>query len=569
VTTEILDWGVDQLWSNPMLVPVRSGPVTIGPHTHQSFTALITQSTAQPGLALSLYEIRVTVPDVPQLVVNCFAHDANGEIIEGNTVLHEELVEIGSAIAGCCVNSIADLRALNAGAVPCLSVLGYHGPDDGGGGDFYWDASATETDNGGTIIVLASNPVTGRWKRLVDGPLSVKWFGASGDGQLVNDGAINIGVDDQLLTSASGLFTTASVGKYILVSGAGPSGGDLETTIASYVSSTQIRLAADAATTVTTARVLWGTDDGTAIGLTIAALGTANNTAQVNARVLAFPKGLYLTSVQLPTTNRTNVIVQGEGQAFAQGFKLPTTGIIYTGTLSPFVLLSGNYSRGWQFRDLGLMYAKSSFTGTVADVEVAGVRFIEVLFGGLGFTTSSADLYTAQNNLIIGPSEHLICERCQFMNAKRHVYLTGQGIGPTSIDRCVFYSATQRFIEFSEAGNFTFSLTRSMFDPVNFGQIPNDGLIINTNGYYIAGNFFGGALSLAPSGSYLRLSGTGTVQGNTFRTNYTGIIAVGSADISGNIFFAPSHGLRYTFQIRAAQNMVIQTPREIRFCKIK
>jgi hypothetical protein len=182
VTVAIFDWGVDQQWSNPTPVPVSPpGPVTIGPHTHQSFIALISQSTAQPGLALSMYEIRVTVPDVPQLVVNCFAHDASGNIIEGNTVRHDELVEIGSAIAECCVNSIIDLKALNAVAVQCLTVLGYHAPGDGGGGEFYWDASSSETDNGGTIIVPVSNPATGRWKRLVDGPLSVKWFGAKGD----------------------------------------------------------------------------------------------------------------------------------------------------------------------------------------------------------------------------------------------------------------------------------------------------------------------------------------------------------------------------------------------------
>jgi hypothetical protein len=81
-----------------------------------------------------------------------------------------------------CVNSIVALKALGAGVVHCLTVLGYYTPGDGGGGSFYWDASATEIDNGGTIIAPTSNPPTGRWKRLVDDHLSVKWFGAIGDG---------------------------------------------------------------------------------------------------------------------------------------------------------------------------------------------------------------------------------------------------------------------------------------------------------------------------------------------------------------------------------------------------
>jgi hypothetical protein len=43
VAVEVLDWGVDQLWSNPTAVPVSpSGPVTIGPHTHRSFISPIT-----------------------------------------------------------------------------------------------------------------------------------------------------------------------------------------------------------------------------------------------------------------------------------------------------------------------------------------------------------------------------------------------------------------------------------------------------------------------------------------------------------------------------------------------
>jgi Pectate lyase superfamily protein len=37
--------------------------------------------------------------------------------------------------------------------------------------------------NGGTIIAPASNPSSGRWKRLIEGPVSVRWFGARGKGR--------------------------------------------------------------------------------------------------------------------------------------------------------------------------------------------------------------------------------------------------------------------------------------------------------------------------------------------------------------------------------------------------
>lgn len=106
---------------------------------------------------------------------------------------------------GCCVNSIADLRALSAGALSCLMLLGYYAPGDGGGGEFYWDASGTGPDNGGTVMVPASNPPTGRWKRLVEGPLSVKWFGAKGD-SVTDDSALVQSAINAVLADGGTLF---------------------------------------------------------------------------------------------------------------------------------------------------------------------------------------------------------------------------------------------------------------------------------------------------------------------------------------------------------------------------
>ncbi len=90
-----------------------------------------------------------------------------------------------------CVTSIAALKALGPGVVPCLEVLGYYAPGDGGGGSFYWDALAAEPDDTGTIIAPASNPSTGRWIRIYSGPLNVRWFGAKPDPSTQNDTAFN------------------------------------------------------------------------------------------------------------------------------------------------------------------------------------------------------------------------------------------------------------------------------------------------------------------------------------------------------------------------------------------
>lgn len=80
------------------------------------------------------------------------------------------------------VDNIAQLKLnSNMGRV---DVLGYSYIGDGGGGLFYWDSTSTEADNGGTII-QATGVTTGRWKRVYNGTVNVKWFGAKGDG--VND----------------------------------------------------------------------------------------------------------------------------------------------------------------------------------------------------------------------------------------------------------------------------------------------------------------------------------------------------------------------------------------------
>lgn len=111
-------------------------------------------------------------------------------------------------------------------------------------------------------------------------------YGAVGDVRVVTDGAMTSG--SAVLTSAAGLFTAASspVGKAVIVKGAAAMGvTSLVTTILSRQSDTQVTLSVAAATTVTGAQVVWGTDNTTAIqAATDAAeayLAAGNSYAQV------------------------------------------------------------------------------------------------------------------------------------------------------------------------------------------------------------------------------------------------------------------------------------------------
>lgn len=93
--------------------------------------------------------------------------------------------EIESTLA---FDSIADMRAITTtpenNAVYTLS--GYYAPGDGGGGDFYWDSTSTETDNGGTIIKVTAI-TTGRWKRQYENHVVwLEWFGINNTDALQN-----------------------------------------------------------------------------------------------------------------------------------------------------------------------------------------------------------------------------------------------------------------------------------------------------------------------------------------------------------------------------------------------
>jgi hypothetical protein len=59
-------------------------------------------------------------------------------------------------------------------------VMGYHAPGDGGGGFFLWDADNVLPENGGTVF-KSNHSTKGRWVRIFDGSINVKWFGVRAD----------------------------------------------------------------------------------------------------------------------------------------------------------------------------------------------------------------------------------------------------------------------------------------------------------------------------------------------------------------------------------------------------
>lgn len=75
----------------------------------------------------------------------------------------------------------------------CVTVSGYYGLGDGGGGDFVYSSTSSAVDNGGTIF----NPTVGggAWLRIYTSFISVDWFGAKGDGSTDDAAAIALALD--------------------------------------------------------------------------------------------------------------------------------------------------------------------------------------------------------------------------------------------------------------------------------------------------------------------------------------------------------------------------------------
>ncbi|MCX4778167.1 hypothetical protein [Streptomyces sp. NBC_01264] len=122
------------------------------------------------------------------------------------------------------------------------------------------------TMNVGTTAGTVAAGDDARFSSAAPWVFDVASYGAVGDVKTATDGAISSGT--AILTCASGPFTAASqpVGKYVIVKGAAANGvTSLVTTIISRQSNTQVTLAANAATTVTGALVIWGTDNTDAI----------------------------------------------------------------------------------------------------------------------------------------------------------------------------------------------------------------------------------------------------------------------------------------------------------------
>lgn len=133
--------------------------------------------------------------------------------------------------------------------------------------------------------------------------ISVKDFGAQGNGINRFDGSIISG--SAVLTSSSGTFSVADIGKPIVVSGAGTTGSPLVTTIAAVGSATSATLSASASTTISGASYVYGTDDTASINSAVSAVSQSGGT-------IFFPRGVYMLTSTI-SHNSQYIVFEGAG----------------------------------------------------------------------------------------------------------------------------------------------------------------------------------------------------------------------------------------------------------------
>ena len=155
--------------------------------------------------------------------------------------------------------------------------------------------------------------------------LSVSMFGAVGDAQTVNTGAISVG--SSLLTAAGAGFAPTDAGKLIIVVGAGVSGTALETTISAVTDATHVTLTAAASTGVSSAEVCWGTANAAKFqaAFNYAPPGTSANQATNFGIRLFVPAGRYLLEAGINARNKQFICFTGAGDATVI---IPTSAIV-------------------------------------------------------------------------------------------------------------------------------------------------------------------------------------------------------------------------------------------------
>jgi len=301
------------------------------------------------------------------------------------------------------------------------------------GGQAAISGLASDGSNG---IAVAGKVTAVTASASVNGTLNVAAapYNAVSDALSVSDGSMSSGLTT--LTSATGKFTAAAVGKLASVQYAGGTAGSnqpLVTTIVAYVSPTQVTLASPALQAVSAAGVIWGTDDSAAFNAWAAALGPG--------RSGLIPNGQYIYNVQqgaqtMTLGSNTAITMDRTGNLFVVGYKLNMTsgGTPFTLAGSNIQLLNMNVSGEWintatttGIPGLGGLYVFHPSTA------INNIRVTDGIFTNLAVTVFADGNNTDSNlvfdrNLVQNDEQEAVNVNTANSSISENVFINTQGI---------------------------------------------------------------------------------------------------------------------------------------------
>ncbi len=142
-------------------------------------------------------------------LTNC--QSVRGDTSSPSGAVVQALAGSGSVI---WIDTISDLVTTYSATAATAIVQGYNIPGDGGGGIFIWQNSTSSTSpatDGGTIfqVIPPTGKSPGYWKRIYDGLLNVRWFGAFGDNSQDDTVAINSAIRAAIAAHGGVVFLPA------------------------------------------------------------------------------------------------------------------------------------------------------------------------------------------------------------------------------------------------------------------------------------------------------------------------------------------------------------------------
>jgi len=363
----------------------------------------------------------------------------------------------------------------------------------GAGSSAPWLPLAGGTMSGGLMVTATGGNTARSVQDRAADVVNVLDYGARGNTIGLSGGAITAGTS--AFTCAGAAFTSADVGKVIIVHGCGTAGAPQQGTINAVTSGTALTVSFTAVTTVTSANFHYGADDTAAI---TSAITAARNTA----KAVHFPARTYWLATQNAAISLTRVALIGEGTV-ANFFPYTGGSVLFIGnsTTAAFNGVAGTTVRNMAFYYPG----------------IDGGPTTPAVYPPL-FEADAASAGEANNWL----------ESVRVLNAYRVFHVTTAGsLARTFISNCLMYGVDAVFYMQSGFAD-TVQVTNCYFGPGAFGaEATNAPANLQT---YTCAN--GAVFRLSLTGNYTYGDGLSWLGGLVGSYRYAIQVTAGVLDVS-------------------------------------